>query len=102
MNNELEKKIYDKVMEYFDELNDFLDYTKIKLDKNKIKKIDNIDNLNNDIKEENYLNNLIYIAANINNKKIKVFNINQSIILNFINTILEELNIEEIKEDYND
>lgn len=102
MNNELEKKIYDKVMEHFDELNDFLDYTKIKLDKNKIKKIDNIDNLNNDIKEENYLNNLIYIAANINNKKIKVFNINQSIILNFINTILEELNIEEIKEDYND
>ena len=100
MDFEKKKQIFIKVLSYLPELNELLSYTNCSVDKRMV-----AIHLDNSIcvletKDMNiYLASLLFLVFNLKNDIIKVSkeNIEQIIISNFVNTILEELDIKQIE-----
>ena len=100
MNFEQQNIIYLQVMKHFGDLNSLLAYNNSNIEPKKF-----IDCLNKrliDLETGNltiYLSSLLLFVFNLKNEtiKIKKDNVNQIIIINFVNTVLEELNIKQIE-----
>ena len=100
MNFEQQNNIYLQVIKHFSDLNSLLGYNNINIDPQKFTDYLNkrvIDLETGDLTI--YLASLLLFVFNLKNEMltIKKDSINQLIIVNFVNTVLEELNIKQIE-----
>lgn len=100
MNFEQQNIIYLQVIKHFGDLNTLLGYNNANIDPQKFTDCLNkrmIDLETGDMTI--YLSSLLLFVFNLKNEiiKIKKDSINQLIIINFVNTVLEELNIKQIE-----
>lgn len=100
MNFEQQNIIYLQVIKHFSDLNSLLGYNNINIDPQKFTDYLNkrvIDLETGDLTI--YLASLLLFVFNLKNEMltIKKDSINQLIIVNFVNTVLEELNIKQIE-----
>ncbi len=100
MNFEQQNIIYLQVMKHFGDLNSLLAYNNSNIEPKKFtdclnKRLIDLETGNLTI----YLSSLLLFVFNLKNEtiKIKKDNVNQIIIINFVNTVLEELNIKQIE-----
>jgi len=100
MNFEQQNIIYLQVIKHFDDLNSLLEYNNTNIDPQKFTDCLNkrvIDLVTQDMTI--YLSSLLLFVFNLKNEiiKIKKDSVNQLIIVNFVNTVLEDLNIKQIE-----
>lgn len=100
MNFEQQNIIYLQVIKHFGDLNSLLRYNNTNIDPQKFTDCLNkrlIDLETGDLTV--YLSSLLLFVFNLKTEtiKIKKDNVNQIIIINFVNTVLEELNIKQIE-----
>ena len=100
MNFEQQNIIYLQVIKHFNDLNVLLGYNNTNIDPQKFTDCLNkrkIDLNTNDM--HIYLSSLLLFVFNLRNENIKIKkdSFNQLIIINFVNTVLEELNIKQIE-----
>ena len=100
MNFDQQNIIYLQVIKHFNDLNTLLGYNNTNIDPQKFtdclnKRIIDLDTEDMDM----YLASLLLMVFNLRNQiiNIKKDSINQIIIVNFVNTVLEELNIKQIE-----
>ena len=100
MNFEQQNIIYLQVIKHFNDLNVLLKYNNMNLDPQKFTDCLNKRIIDLDTEDMNmYLASLLLMVFNLRNQiiNIKKDSVNQLIIINFVNTVLEELNIKQIE-----
>lgn len=100
MDFEHQNIIYLQVIKHFNDLNILLNYNNANIDPQKFTDLLNERIIDFNIEDMNmYLSSLLLFVFNLRKEciKIKKDNINQLITINFVNTVLEELNIKQIE-----